>query len=283
MSDEVPEPLTPEQSRAFDRLRVSSDGLCWWCRERQATTREHKYKHSDLKRVLGDDNFIGVADGTGGLRIVRGKSGISRDRYGVVKFPKSMCQPCNGSRSQSFDRAYEKYSNYLASHKARATTGVPFERIYGDEWEGKTLDLARYYAKHFGCRMVEDGLPVPGSLRKFMDGATDMPDAQMVLVSTDSVHRTRSSLAVSGGSVWMAKDQSRFVGFVLAAYIGGVGVRYQWCEQGIPDKYRSQFFHYPAPVLNRFVDEDAVARGEAGRRRSTLRAYVKRLRSRATT
>lgn len=196
---------------------------------------------------------------------------ISRDRYGMVKFPKSMCAACNNERSQTFDRAYDIYSTYLATHKMRTKPGIPFERIYGEEWEGKTLDLARYYAKHFGCRMVNTGLPVPGSLRGFMDGASDMVDAQMVLVSTRSVHRTRSSFGISGDFVWVAKDRSRFVGIVLAAYIGAVGVRYEWREQRIPDSQRSQFFHYPTPVLNRFVDEGAVARGEVGRRKRRLR------------
>lgn len=47
---------------ALDHLKVNSDGLCWWCREYPATTGEHKYKQSDLARLMGNDFLIWVGD-----------------------------------------------------------------------------------------------------------------------------------------------------------------------------------------------------------------------------
>ncbi|WP_322769052.1 hypothetical protein [Frankia sp. Cr1] len=55
------------------------------------------------------------------------------------------------------------------------------------------------------------------------------------------------------------KSISRLVRYVLAAYIGSIGVRYEWSVEGLAE--RSQFFHYPNPIINRFEDELAVCEG----------------------
>lgn len=229
-------------SEYTDRIRhllIEPDARCWWCKSQPATTGEHKFKRTDLVRLMSHDSLI-WGDGYGNLKQIRGKSGVTRDRHGVIKFPKSMCANCNNVRSQPFDFAYDKYSEYVNGHLLRIMPGISFTEIFGDDWQRSTLDLARYYAKHFGCRMVRTGLPVPQSLRDFLDGADDMPDAHMVLVATDSQrHLDRRSLSVSGDFVWVDKEGTKFRGYVLCAYIGAIGVRYEWTEDRIPDESRS--------------------------------------------
>ncbi len=82
---------------ALEHLKVAPSGTCWWCEGRPATTGEHKFKRTDLARLMGEDDLLLWGSGTD-LREVRGKRGITRDRYGVVKFPKSLCGPCNNHR-----------------------------------------------------------------------------------------------------------------------------------------------------------------------------------------
>ena len=142
--------------------------------------------------------------------------------------------------------------------------GSTFTQVFGTEWAESALNLARYYGKHFGCRMVRTGLPVPQSLREFLDGATDMPNAHMALITTDTVHRLyRRGLSISPDYVEADKDLKRLVRYVLVAYVGSIGVRYEWSEEGIAE--RSQFFHYPYPVINCFADEIAVCEGRTRR------------------
>lgn len=254
--------LSPE---SLAHLKVVSDGRCWWCRERPATTGEHKYKQTDLARLMEGDSLIWVGEGR--MREIRGKSGIKRDRYGVVKFPKSMCDACNNARSQPFDRSYDTFSTYVESTWVRIQPGVPFEAIYGDTWRKDTLDLARYFGKHFGCRMVHTGLPVPDSLRAFLDGGEDLLDAHMALVTTDSVHRVaRKGLTLSSDYVWTDHERTQFMGYVMATYVGSVGVRYQWWAEGQrPKGWESQFFHFPTPVINCFKDEKDLMEGRTRR------------------
>jgi hypothetical protein len=248
--------LGPE---ALAHLKVPPSGTCWWCQTEPATTGEHKFKRSDLVRLMADDDSLLWGDGSE-LREIRGKSGITRDRYRVVKFPKSLCESCNNKRSKPFDRAYEVYSDYIGDGmELRTAQSIDFREVFGDGWGEQALALARYYGKHFGCRMVRTGLPIPDSLRLFLDGAADMPDAHMALITTDSIGlEYESGLSISPDFATTDKASSRFEDYVLAAYVGPIGVRYAWSAEGIADEERSQFFNYPCPVLNRFEDELAV-------------------------
>ncbi|MFT4165683.1 MAG: hypothetical protein QM650_10630 [Microlunatus sp.] len=253
------------EPEAFAHLLVPQGSVCWWCQQRPATTGEHKFKRTDLARLMMPGNtLIYGADGTSVVKEIRGKSGITRDRHKVIKFPKSMCEPCNNGRSKPFDEAYEIFSSYVDSYWLRIAPGVSFVDIYGPAWKDATLNLARYYGKHFGCRMARSGLPIPQSLRDFLNGDNDMHDAHMALITTDSVRKQYGKgLYISPDYIVSDGGRTRFKEYVLAAYIGAIGVRYQWSETEIPD--RSQFFHFPGPVLNCFRNEADVATGSTRR------------------
>lgn len=262
MPDQTSDGRVIQGPDALAHLKVPTTGKCWWCQERPATTGEHKFKRTDLARLMADGDELVWGDGDGNKRTIRGKRGITRDRYGVVKFPKSLCEPCNNQRFKGMDNAYELYSRFVDRTRLRFGAGVDHQRIVGSDWEGPTLQLARYYGKHFGCRMVRAGLRVPGSLPAFLNGEVDMPDAHMALVTTDTVHKMyKSGLYISPHFVESDKDMKHFVRYVLVAYVGSIGVRYEWRMEGIGE--RSQFFHHPHPLINRFADELGVAEGRA--------------------
>lgn len=252
----------PGPSHDFDHLTVEPDGLCWWCRERPATTGEHKYKRTDLTRLMKDGSLIWV--GPGGPRELRGSSGVRRDRYGVVKFPKSMCAMCNNVRSQPFDIAYDTFASFLARGAVRRRDGVPLYEIYGSSWRDDSLALARYYGKHFGCRLHRANLPVPDSLRAFLSGADSMRDIHLALVTTETVHRhARDGLVLSPDFIMTDPEREQLRGLVAASYVASVGVRFQWWTPpaDAPDGL-SQFFDFPNPILNRFASEEAMGAGQ---------------------
>lgn len=242
---------------ALATLRVAPTGTCWWCQARPATTGEHKFKAADLTRLMAEEGPLLWGDSQGAVRTINGRSGITRDRYGVIKFPKSLCEDCNNSRSKPFDNAYDTFSNHLRLTPLRDADGVNFAEVFGVDWKTQAPRLARYYAKHFGCRMVRSGLPVPSSLRDLLDGASTMADAQMALITTDSVHESKRDLSISPDFAAADKDLTRLVQYVLVAYVGAIGVRYEWCADGLPPD-RTQFFHFPYPVITPFEDEMAV-------------------------
>lgn len=241
----------------FDVLRQPPGPNCWWCQHRPATTGEHKYKQTDLARLMGDDPSLFWVSTDEGVREIRGTSGIKRDRYRAVKFPKSLCGTCNNSRSQPFDATYSVYSEYIYNNRVSILPGIDLKGIFGEDWEARNLLLARYYAKHFGCRMVWQGIPVPESLRSFLNGAIDMQDCHMSFISTDEVKRQKSSLSLSPDGAMVNRDRTRFTGCVMVNYIKDVGVRFVWSESGLPEG-ASQFFHYPHPVITNFKTHEDV-------------------------
>ena len=108
---------------SFDRfahLRQPASDLCWWCGSKPATTGEHKFKRSDMARLMeGSPSLVWGYQGSGVTRELRGQGALKRDRYKVLKFPKSLCDTCNNSTSQPFDYAYDQFSSYLGSHNLR--------------------------------------------------------------------------------------------------------------------------------------------------------------------
>jgi hypothetical protein len=179
-------PKSDNTDTGFEYLLQPFNGICWWCRQRPADSREHKYKRSDLARMWEKEGLLwGTGDGE--TQLIRG---IDRNRR--VKFTKIMCSPCDNARSQPFDLAYAVFSDYVAANHEKLwhQSGINFVDIYGGTWQSSQLDMAKYYGKHFRCRLVQAGLPVPDSLRAFLDGASDMPDIQFGLVSNEAIGRT---------------------------------------------------------------------------------------------
>lgn len=147
-------------------------GVCWWCGA-PADSREHKWKKSELKAMYGlagSDSYpllwVGEA---GNARTVQGPDSD------VVKFEKSLCQNCNNARSQPFDLAYDQWIGYLrANYEQIIESRITDLRDVSDGAENDfRLNLARYFAKHIGCRVADKAGKVPASLIAFLNGDSD--------------------------------------------------------------------------------------------------------------
>lgn len=147
----------------------SAAAICWWCGA-LANSREHKFKQSELRLSNGrgpwKDESAVVHSAEGDLRTVQGPNADS------LKFKASLCQECNNARSQPFDRAYDKFIEYMAANAS--TIGIDrrfrFSEIYGDDWPMQRTYLIKYWVKHIGCRAVDYGLAVPQRLRDYLNG-----------------------------------------------------------------------------------------------------------------
>lgn len=250
----VPDSLHPDNSEVSAAIAAAArdqSGTCWWC-GRPADSREHKYKKTDLKRMAQGDDLLWGGDSSE-LRTVRSHRKSKEVLFGLV-----LCKRCNDTRSQPFDRAYEIYAAYVSQNLNRLwrAGGIRFDRVYGEDWSNQTKNLARYFAKHFGCLIADSGFPPPDTLRNFLSGADDCPDVSMCLVKEEGLwllHRelrrdsdTDGGLWISPGQGWMTEN--RLSGYKVKTSIGYVGVLFEWQENwGTQDS----FFKHPHPVLNR--------------------------------
>lgn len=207
--------------------------------------------------MLGEADSLLWGDSDGRRRNLRGRSAITRDRHGVIKYPKSLCEACNTSRSRPLDLAYDEFS--LAVRRTRRwSRKLNLEAIYGQAWQFRSLDLGRYYAKHFGCRMVRTGIEVPGSLRAFLDGAVDLHDSTMTLCTTADVRRNlHRGLSITGDFIEVDRAATEIRRCVMAAFVGRVGVRYEWRADAT--EAPTSFFHGARPRIARYrQDEDLL-------------------------
>lgn len=129
-------------------------GTCWWCGA-PADSREHKFKRTDIDRAFGGGPYR-----DGRTLVAQAYDQRPSDATGskskVFKFKPMICKRCNGNRSQSFDLAYDQFMDYLFGNEplVHSTGDVDLRHIYGQEWELKRLDLARYFVKHICCRLA---------------------------------------------------------------------------------------------------------------------------------
>ena len=88
-------------------------GTCWICGS-AATSSEHKIKKSDLIRVHGRGKEFAEAS----LNYLRGDDSVvilQGPDSKWVKWPDVLCAQCNNSRTQPFDRAYDKFIEYAVN------------------------------------------------------------------------------------------------------------------------------------------------------------------------
>ena len=147
-------------------------GVCWWCGA-AADSREHKWKKSEIKAMYGlagsEAYPLILVDDTGNSRTIQGPDSD------VVKFEKSLCQNCNNAKSQKFDLAYDRWIGYLrANYDQIIESRVIDLRDVADAAESDfRLNLARYFAKHIGCRVADKAGKVPASLIAFLNGNSE--------------------------------------------------------------------------------------------------------------
>ena len=136
---------------------------CWICGA-AADSGEHRIKASDLRLVFGhvsqkDPVYMHTA-----LRRNRPVGGIKSD---TLKSPARLCGYCNNTRTQPYDRAWERFSAYLTNvrPRKRAHDRIDLEKVFPGAVAEQMLGVHLFFAKLFGCAIAEHSVPI--SLKTF--------------------------------------------------------------------------------------------------------------------
>lgn len=150
---------------------------CWWCGA-IATTGEHKYKKTDIKREFFDPSqpLAPVIIRDGQQILVQGPNSDS------LKFPLVLCAPCNTAKSQPLDRAYDLVIEYLAANEISLAQGayIDFSKIDPISTVTTKLDFLRYVVKHICCRLSQNKVQIASSVIEFLNGETNILDGMAI-------------------------------------------------------------------------------------------------------
>lgn len=134
------------------------------CQTAEATTGEHKWPASYLRRIpepwnqLQHGNWDGDRFHTQGVR--------SQNLMLPV-----LCANCNNSISRNQDRALDAFLQTVASHEREVirSRAVDLSLATGHD----PLDIYRALLKLEFSRLYDDGIPVPDAVADFVSGGTD--------------------------------------------------------------------------------------------------------------
>lgn len=132
---------------------------CWICEEREADSREHKAKASDLRSIFGKNPakpiFLYQRDAFDQHRTKKIKLQGSNDIK--LKWSKSLCRRCNDTLTQPYDRAWEVFLKRAQSFSNvwGHDFSLMLSRAFGDMRRDGWVNLHLYFAKAFGCAIFE--------------------------------------------------------------------------------------------------------------------------------
>lgn len=131
---------------------------CWICGN-QADSCEHKIKKSLLVKIFENDFKNSKV-----LHLKNNKfSEIQGPNSKKIKYEHSICSHCNNTKTQPFDKAYDKFFEYIQNEANSIIEKrvIDFYNLYGKDWEQDQLNLFKYFVKLFGCdlRSVEHIVP----------------------------------------------------------------------------------------------------------------------------
>ncbi|MFY0405989.1 hypothetical protein [Solicola sp. PLA-1-18] len=230
-----------------------SDGLvrCIWCGD-PATTREHRFKKTQLNRMLQESSHLIFEGGDHPTR-------INGARASAMKFPMSLCATCNNVRSQPFDQAYDDFAAFVWDNPEYfRAAAIDWASVLAGGIE-RASDLCAYYVKNFMCRIAETGHSVPTELVDFLNREGPMPNATIVPYKDFTGYDTWRALGLSAHGSQHPYANRMFSphltgdrpldAFVCELQDGPVGVMFWWdrhTETGI-----NSFFQDRAPLRDR--------------------------------
>jgi hypothetical protein len=118
------------------------------------------FKAKDLRRLFDKDGYrfenlpFHFSD-AGSARLAGPKSAR-------VKYRPLICRRCNNESTSLADRAYDRFSDYLAASQDNGgAESLNLSQVFGNNWPEEMLLVRQYFAKSLGCRILASGALLP--------------------------------------------------------------------------------------------------------------------------
>lgn len=155
---------------------------CWWCGSSDLSE-EHRYKRTDVEREFFSNSSKDKIILCNLSEITQKGKFIQGPKSKNVKFKPSLCQNCNNSKSQSFDKSYDKLIEFLKENEANTLreSSIKLNIIYGENYKMQIENLIKYFIKHLCCTLCEINISVPSNLIYFLNGESEVSSLELVI------------------------------------------------------------------------------------------------------
>jgi hypothetical protein len=139
------------------------------CQSAEANSAEHRLKKSDIIRAYGRGTYKGDS---APLHICKSVStNIQGANSNTLKYVKTICHTCNSKVSQPFDLAYDCFITWVLENETSILHRrfINFAEVFGLDFEASQRNLYKYFAKSFGCRLIDAGQNVPDDIVILLD------------------------------------------------------------------------------------------------------------------
>lgn len=130
---------------------------CWICGS-DSKTGEHQIKASDLRAIFGHVKQGSPLYIQSASRRNVPVKGINAN---ILMFKSLICASCNNDRTQPYDRAWERLSDYLRMRQ-RIAGGerIDLGKAFPGAVHRSMLHVHLYFVKLFGCIIVGNAIPI---------------------------------------------------------------------------------------------------------------------------
>ncbi|HDU4153950.1 TPA: hypothetical protein RFO28_003153, partial [Legionella pneumophila] len=202
---------------------------CWLCGD-IATTREHRIKKTTV-------NYLFLYEKNPTITVGKKIKKLQSPNSGLIKYDYNLCQKCNCERTQPFDRAYEKFFEYLIQNQKSILKN---RRVKVADLEIDQQNLFKYFIKSFCC-MVDSShtKPVPKELIDTLLGA-DYNKSLVIqfCINMATINYPLTKVMMTGESMFFPYTNDEFYMSYYEAY-GWLNIRYIY--QTVWDKREYNF------------------------------------------
>jgi hypothetical protein len=211
--------------------------LCWICKTNIADTAEHALKKNDIVRAYGKGSYHKLGE----KKPIHFKDGKQTKLQGpnsdVIKNPKDLCKQCNNTLSQPYDRAYDKFTQYIIDNSEIILEKrfIDFEDVYGDDFSSQQTHLFKYFLKSFGCRIYANpNFEVPfdiveiikNDLNHFRTGLKITMSLNKKVINTLGKDCFSSLVGKTEMTYYNLSDKPNQFGFSFSEHIGWFFINY---------------------------------------------------------
>lgn len=223
-----------------------SADLCCLCGAPSPASGEHKIKAAALRRIFGSDAMmIGTLESETPLRRAQGPK--SREFH----FAAALCGPCNNATTQPADKAFDQFSERVASALAAGKDPASvFQLSQYAVGAPDYLNVFRYFAKLLTCHLAESQGPRCLQLVQFAIGKSDENNVRLHIDADPTyldfaAQMGQHQYAAHGGLVVTTNPATGLVNsFRTSLTLGPVRYLF-WVEFGAIVALALRLFHQP--------------------------------------